>query len=1717
MITIYDINGNPKISVPISDKCVYYKGIMEEEYVNLAFNHHELLQLANGDYIICEHGRFEIVELLLPDDKTASDGGYTFEQHFNPHWWRGRNFKLFYSRQAGHEASWKMTHYAYYFMDIVIDNLRRVGLGEFSYEIDASLSEMKLVSFDGVDIISGLNLIAEAFGTEWWITDNVIHLSRCEYGEPMRLATGQEIANISREDSSDTDYATRLYVFGATRNLPQNYRRDESTDLVVEGVVERRLKLPQGIDHIDAWPNLAPEDVVEAIITTDDIYPRRTGTIATITTKQYTDTTENEGGTTTQEKWNAFRFTDTGITFSKDYIIAGEELRITFQSGKLAGLDFAVTFNPDGLSEEKSEAQIWEIVRNEDYGVKLPTDNFAPEPGDTYILYGYDTSFVADTLLPLAEQELLDFGKEKIKKMSQDKSNYNCDTNPVRCAGYTMDSNGVMQYNENDVIDLDVGSMVDLSHPVYFPGSSHVGRIRSFEKRLDDRFICTYSVGEAKGYSRSAQLAEQVEALTYQSRQYILSGGGSNIYLIKRQDSTAPSEHNAYSALRARIEFLCRSVAEYVRNRWTFLQGIHIGPFATGIYGASIEPDGSTELKSLTTRGNASIEGNASVGGKMDVTGDVSGANVVAQTLVKSPKIATPDFVANMLSGTGGGIYQLNGMTYAEVDYLTVRYGMSVVELLIQQYRAIGGSFVVSHANGEIESVYDYGNGYNIWIKNEDKAPRFKAKDLVRCQYLDWGTNKVVQYWARVDVSPPNVHGREILTIYKENLKGAVPRVGDKLVQMGNTTDINRQGCILITTENSLPRIMVLDGIDKPEIVNTSERTNYKTILGSLDGFTDPYTGKALSGYGLWGSNVYLNGEFRLASNGKTIENALNDVSTQIDNITTGRRNLLVGSSRVMEDRSILVGSYDLTLIAPPRNGEMVTLSFSGYIGDGHGLIRIYNSGWAVYMALLTKANFNESTNRYEVTFPWKQVDDANQGTFINIFQYDAQGNRIDAGDYLNDERVASRIYNVLLERSSKASADWYPAPEDYDETLALYKEEVSAQFDVVNGRMTSVQQSVKSLQTGGGRNLLLQTNQGTIGWWFWSGAIVPYITAYRSGVMIENSNLAEASAVFRFPLRPERIVAGRQYILTVDVTLSPESVESGQRFYLNIMKPDGTASLLSTSVNADKSLPLGVMVTLSFPFTPITTGAANGGQVVYLGLPASKWTSIIFENLKLEEGTVATAYSPAPEDYIDGVITDVRTSITSIEQTTESIMARVEEVNTSLNGKITINTASITTNANNITSEVKARTEGDKQLESRISQTADSISMKVSQLGLSNVNHALGTASPWIKKIGFKNMQNETYPLYDVTGLASGDKISFSCVLRFKGLVWGTGAFISIQLSDVFGYVGVSPRITADSLSSYSVDADGYYNIKLSGTAKVVGKNYATGSNAIPSDIGYAYIRMDYISPDTDDLGVSQGYISISQMKIEIGENVTPWTARTADLEQAIADTGIDINNRRITATADNFVVLNNNGETTAHVDANGNLAVGSIACRYTDDQATTPFVADWNTSADGIQRWYYPDGSIRAEVGWDDATQSFIRKYSTDGDLLWKLGDPSEFQTHGDPIWVTVSLYYCGASFSDVPQTKASLPGTTYYRKTNTGNAETNNVLYCDNIGAAPQTIPDGWYTNPGTPSMIVEQSPRLALSAPTRYSRIAYHYVAGKLIETLSVTWTAYNDII
>ena len=605
MISIYDKNGDLRLQVVITGSDIYHKELMGSEYVQLDFKLAQLVRLRRGDYIDTEFGRFSIKKIDSPtyDPKT---GGYKYEQKFHAGWEWWRNYILYYDRQVGREKAWKMTQTAAFFMDVVVSNLAECGFGDYSVSIDPTLTDMRLVEFDSTDIVAALGKIAEVFESEWWITDDTIHLSRCEFGTAVSLSLDDTLSRLDRDASQDTVYVTRLVAFGSTRNLPENYRSDEDTDLVREGLVEKRLKLPALYPYLDAWENLQTEEIEEGIVVFENIYPRRIGTCQTISTKQYTDTVQHEDGTTTTTQWNAYRFTDNGITFHSNYVLEGQELRIVFQTGKLAGMDFAVTFNPDGIRDESdSRAQIFEIVRSDDYGVNLPNDSFHPEVGDTYILYGFDIQLVSDQYVRLAEEELLTEARKWLTKNSEDKSVYTADTNKVRAAGYTEGQDGQLHYLESDEIDLDVGQRVRLTDSNYFDAGYKDSRVRMFEKHLDNKFNATYTIGDESAYSSSYALEKQVEALTYMSNTYeTAAGAGSNIYVIKRNDSTLATDFNVYSALRSKLEFVSKRYDDIVNGLLKFVQGATFGDFADGLagFGGKIDGNGNGWLESLRLR-----------------------------------------------------------------------------------------------------------------------------------------------------------------------------------------------------------------------------------------------------------------------------------------------------------------------------------------------------------------------------------------------------------------------------------------------------------------------------------------------------------------------------------------------------------------------------------------------------------------------------------------------------------------------------------------------------------------------------------------------------------------------------------------------------------------------------------------------------------------------------------------------------------------------------------------------------------------------------------------------------------------------------------------------------------------------------------------------------------------------------------------------------------
>lgn len=849
MIDIKQKNGSVRCSVEITDKCVYHKELMAEEYVLLSFESDTLIPFAKGDYIDTEFGTFRIVHLEKPAE--SANGGYEYEQKFHVDWERFRSRIVFYDRQLGYEKAWKMTQRPEYFLDIIASNIYDEGFGRYSIEVDASLTEMKLVEFDGTKIIDALTKIAETWETEWWITNKVIHLGKCEYGSAVSLAVGDALSDMDPDNGQDQEYITRLYAFGSTRNLRKNYRKNDDGEVVVEGVVETRLKLPAGVPYVDAWPNMADEDVVEGIAIFNEVYPHRIGELATVTTKQYTDTIENEDGTETKEQWNAFRFTDTGLKFSKEYVIEGEELRIIFQSGKLAGMDFAVTFNPDGLNESDSKCQVFEIVRNEDYGIALPTDDFKPSVGDTYILYGYDTKFIADKLESAAEDELYTKAIAKVAKTSEDKSVYTCPTNPIRCAGYKENSVGKMVYNAYDVIDLDVGQCVTLRSNNYFANGYRTSRVRAFEKNLANKFVCTYTIGESSIYSKREELSQQVEELTYQSKQFA-NVYGSSVYVVKRYDKTAPSDHNVFSSTRARYEFLQKNVPDRAHKKIIFDEGIDLGDYLAKEQGGHLDGKGNAELLSLVVR-----------------------------HLLSS---------ARFVNGFNGEGFQLwvdaNNISSLEIDKLTVRQIMTVFELIISRIRAVGGQVIVSSANGKIKTVEDTGEAYKITFEGDNY---FIAHDLMRCQVFNGVTEDGVQspirgYWVEVLA----VDGNSILVQKSEfDEYETEPIAGDECVLMGNTENELRQNFISISaTEDGQPRIDIMDGVKSKTFADC-----LRARLGNLDGISDNWfpADNQPHGNGLYADNAYLRGTFLLTT-GEDIKTKFEVVEGKITQSVEGLR-----------------------------------------------------------------------------------------------------------------------------------------------------------------------------------------------------------------------------------------------------------------------------------------------------------------------------------------------------------------------------------------------------------------------------------------------------------------------------------------------------------------------------------------------------------------------------------------------------------------------------------------------------------------------------------------------------------------------------------------------------------------------------------------------------------------------------------------------------------
>lgn len=610
-IDIKDISGAILLTTLINEGCKRKFTLMKEDYIMLKFSLENPIYFKLGSYVECNFGLFEVCDLQKPAFNTNT-AGYDYELRLDAYYWKWKNKIFKYTPEtAGQEASWNLTAPLDVQAGIVLRNLKALGYTykgqDFVFSIDSTVeNKSQLMSYDNINILDACFSMAKKWDCECWVTENIIHFGRCESGDAVDFEIGKNVQEMSQSESRST-YATRIYAFGSTKNIPSDYRPVDET-VVVNGVVQKRLMLPEGTPYIDAYPDMTTEEAVEQVVIFDEVYPRRTGIMSDVTTIEVTDKVENEDGTTTEEKWNAYRFRDTGVNFSKKYILPGQELRIRFASGLLNGLEFAVKFNPEGKPEIledggwNPEAQLWEIVRNEDYGRPLPGDVLFPQDGDEYVLSGWDSTKITELgLVGAAEQELKEKTEKYAAKSKIDPSTYGC----------TMMSNDA--YREDGIHNLySIGQKVNLINKAYFENGRQ-SRVIGFEFNLDYSFDSpVYTVGETAAYSRIGELEEKVESLTLKGQTYT-GGGGSGVYVIGSHDSTPATDHNVYSALRSLIMFMRKDTEERTGFLLSLLGGTVIkkyakfGDFITGVQGGYIGEDARAELEALVLRSSLSV------------------------------------------------------------------------------------------------------------------------------------------------------------------------------------------------------------------------------------------------------------------------------------------------------------------------------------------------------------------------------------------------------------------------------------------------------------------------------------------------------------------------------------------------------------------------------------------------------------------------------------------------------------------------------------------------------------------------------------------------------------------------------------------------------------------------------------------------------------------------------------------------------------------------------------------------------------------------------------------------------------------------------------------------------------------------------------------------------------------------------------------------------
>lgn len=511
-----------------------------------------------------------------------------------------------------------------------------------------------------------------------------------------------------------------------------------------------------------------------------------------------------------------------------------------------------------------------------------------------------------------------------------------------------------------------------------------------------------------------------------------------------------------------------------------------------------------------------------------------------------------------------------------------------------------------------------------------------------------------------------------------------------------------------------------------------------------------------------------------------------------VDSIEIGGRNYVLNSNFTLgedgfDDWVKNLNSGTATAIKTSEGLNGVRISRSGYAGSSRCIlnqnrvndISLQGNKTFTISARIKANGLNQLNNRDSIsirfhfsdkTFSNRSLVLKNNDSFSDYTQVVTFGNiekEITSWEFLLaiDLNGTVEIANLKIEEGNKKTA-WTPAPEDAENALNDYKEEVEAKFEATNESITAAVESSKSYTDEKGEHILSETTSMIE---VAKGEINLSVDTKIDNLQIGGRNLLRYSGLDEGILIGDVSAARGNHSCSIDtantysghnslkVTATGAGSNAGNNDFfwytwtrnttLNDIAPlvytfyakagkAGTKMSIRCGNNTTKLGEVTLTTSWAKYELKLTPVAKWGDIVMWLQQADTVWMALP----KVERGTKATDWSPAPEDT-DASITELSSRI---EVTEESIKNTVSKTEFNELGDVVSNhTSQITQLNNQITSKVSS-SELTEKLKGYVTTTTYNNKMSSIDQSLSSITSRVSSTETEINTID-GNLQSIT------------------------------------------------------------------------------------------------------------------------------------------------------------------------------------------------------------------------------------------------------------------------------------------------------------------------------------------------------------------------------------